>query len=102
MKLIVSDSSNDGNLSCQTLIFKQVVLAFINNKYSSNAYWAYHLIFLAKVAEYECKGLFADWSIFNAEALHAASAQQLSLVVSTVIFEWVVRIFLEGKIILLS
>lgn len=97
MKLIVSDSSNDGNLSCQTLIFKQVVLAFINNKYSSNAYWAYHLIF-----EYECKGLFADWSIFDADALHAASAQKMSLVVSTVIFEWVVRIFLEGKIILLS
>ena len=35
-------------------------LALISNKYSDNAYWAYHLYFWFEAAEYIDEGLFLD------------------------------------------
>lgn len=51
--MCVSDSSKYRKLSRQALATPQVILGFISNKYSGNAYWAYHIYFLEKAAEYE-------------------------------------------------
>ena len=103
VKLRLGDSSKDRKLSRQSLTFPQVILSLlkfkvilcncsskstefidsyvsnltlISNKYSNTAYWAYHLYFWDKALEFVDKSISLDWSILDAESLHAAIAQQ--------------------------
>ena len=101
VKLNVGDGSKERRLGKQILDLGQMILALlkfkdlvlkdipkraqdiddyianivmISNKYSGVAYWFYHLYFWDKAAEMAERGEALDWSVLDAEALHAAIA----------------------------
>ena len=49
-------------------------IILICNKYKGLAFWFYHIYLWDKAAEYFDRGVAIDWSVLDAESLHAALA----------------------------
>ena len=72
LKDIVGTVSNQRELELDSYIKN---ITWVKTKYGGSAYWSYHLYYWDKAAEYLDRGVPLDWSVLNAEALHAAIAQ---------------------------
>ena len=104
-RLCVGDGSKERILSKQTLDLSQLLLALLKfkdivrdsfpkkceeidmyianvitiaNKYQGLAYWYYHIYFWDKATEFSHRGEDLNWSVLDAEALHAAIANKSS------------------------
>ena len=70
-KILVSESSQIQADNIDRYLANIVMIA---NKYKGVAFWYYHAYFWDKAAEYREQGVGINWSVLDAEALHAALA----------------------------